>query len=227
MIPAWALAAGEFGVNFIKGLFGSGEDERKRRHEQLIAEYNQAHANAIQRQHIASAGRIGQARQAAAERAAALGRTGDAEAFILPAEQQAEDIGSREMADINTMYDRERLAIEQQFADRPIEPGPLDYLGEGIASFAELQSGEQMVKTAEGEQPLPQAKIEIPTEEQRPTVPEPQPVEGAPVAGQSSLTSALESPDLEKSTARRYASTYKRRKKLNAGFEEPYNSMVE
>jgi len=133
------------GVGLFAGLFGGGEDtieDRFNKYLQKIRSLKQEAAARGQEMlaNVAQAGRglVSSTRQAAAERAAAAGRTGEIESFIAPAEAQATRAASeamrRSVSDFNRLmadYDRLEAGAQLQGLYLPQEPGFLDYFMEG------------------------------------------------------------------------------------------------
>ena len=151
------------------GLFGGEdpEEERQQRFNQLLAAYNQARTNTINRQSALTRGNIGESRQAAGERAAAMGKTGSAaEAYIKPAAQEAMDIGEKENADINNRYDMMTANATADFENRPIEPSAADYLLEAGGQAAQYAQGQKMIdvyKSGYGANKTPAPSFSMPT----------------------------------------------------------------
>jgi hypothetical protein len=144
--PVGAAIGG--GLGFLGGLFGgdSEEETRQKRKKELIANLLKARTEAIKRQHLLQAGQAGYSRQAAAERAAAGGRTGgDAEAMILPAEGRAIQTIGDDTIKLEQSYDNMLYNVESDFADRPIPPSPWDYIKEGGKAFAQEKLNENYI----------------------------------------------------------------------------------
>lgn len=119
------------GVGLLGGLLGGGaEAERQKRRQQLIEFIISRRNKAIQDASRRGAGQVASSRQAALTRAAAAGRTDEAESYILPAEQRAQAVVSEDIRRTGESYEQELLSAEQDFADRPIEPSFFDTLGE-------------------------------------------------------------------------------------------------
>lgn len=137
-------------AGFLGGLFGgeSEEEVRQRRKKELVNNLIKARADALRREHLLQAGQAGYARQAGAERAAASGRTGaDAEAFILPAEGNAISTIGNDILNTEQRYDNMLYNVENEFADRPIEPNAWDYLKEGGKALAEEKLNQDYIDT--------------------------------------------------------------------------------
>jgi len=157
------------GVGFLAGLFGSksAEQESQERADQvrqylarLRLENRQAKLKVLKEgtERLGKFGgtQIALARGSAAERSAALGRYGDAEPAVLAAEQQASTQANRLLGDFQATTEREfenrdlalsmqGLGIEQDFANRPMQPGVGDYLlGIGKEAFTFSQNQEMM-----------------------------------------------------------------------------------
>lgn len=157
--PISAISLGITGAGLIGKLFSkSPEDERQERRAELrrrinelrkstLAEHTKAIQAGVERINAATQAQAVSSRQAARRRATALGFSGEAESFILPAEGQVLERGSearrgyettaREIgAGLNQQFDQAELGAELDFAGRPIEPGLTDYLLEiGGAGF--------------------------------------------------------------------------------------------
>jgi len=224
-IESFLIPGAEFALSGLESLFGqSPDDERKARYRKLVGSYREAHDRAIKRSVTRTAGYVGGARQAAAERAAATGRTPNAESYILPAEQRAQQVGTEDLNRVNEFYDTQELGIERDFADRPIAPNLFDYGKEALGTFGEMLSNDKLVDAVRqpgaGAGILPTADIKIGEEDALPRI------SGEPVSLPGDTSSNIFGPNLEASSARRYSSTFKRRKKINATFEEPHNSMM-
>ena len=132
--PYGAIAGGVIGG--VTSLFGeSPEDKRKRRKNELIQAIQSYRQNALREgsQTISklTQGQVASARQAGARRAASMG-AGDASAYIAPAETKAEVQGGRAIGDltsrINEQTNQALLGVENDWADRPEEPGVSDYI---------------------------------------------------------------------------------------------------
>jgi len=124
-------------VGAIPGLFGESEEEiqAKRKNEllkQIAAIRAQAIRTGITQLADVTTRQAANVRQAAAQRAASLGRTGQAESFIAPGEQATMAGGSaaaREyMTDVNKRFAPYEVGAEEQYANRPIQPNISDYL---------------------------------------------------------------------------------------------------
>ena len=77
-----------------------------------------------------SSGLLQQATAGATRRAAASGRAGDTEAYVLPAQTRAIQAGTAAVERAQAPYNAAEIQAGGEFADRPIEPGVFDYLTE-------------------------------------------------------------------------------------------------
>ncbi len=135
------------GIGALAGLFGGSdpEEERQKRYQELLASYNAARERTLQRLGGRTQAYISEARGAAAQRAAAGGRTGAAaEAFILPSAQGAMDMGEREQEAVNNQFEMLNAQAARDFADRPIEPSTADYLVSAGSGVAEYMQGKRL-----------------------------------------------------------------------------------
>lgn len=132
MDPITGIGLGAQGVGLLGKALGIGgaENERQARIRSLREFLQRKKAEAIQRASVRNAGMMANSRQAALTRAAAAGRTGEAESYILPAEQRAAQVASENVDRTVAPYNQAEINAETDFANRPIEPGFLDYLGE-------------------------------------------------------------------------------------------------
>jgi hypothetical protein len=143
--PFAAVALGLQGASLASKFFGkSDEQKRQDRYNDLLKsgekDYREAKSRALARVQKLGAGQIANSRQSAMRRAAAAGRGGEAESFILPAQQGAMDTMQRTEANTEQHYDDQWLdfksSIGKDFADRPIEPDAFDYISEGLGQGA-------------------------------------------------------------------------------------------
>lgn len=139
---AYALAGASFGplgagigagIGLLTGLFGGGETEedvRQQRKAELMKKIAQFRLEGTQRLLTATRGQVQNARQAAAERAAAEGRSGQVESFIAPVEGRVARAGNESLARFQTASDQQALGVEEDFSNRPIQldPSITDYL---------------------------------------------------------------------------------------------------
>lgn len=143
--PVGALVGG------LASLFGSSaEEKRKARLEDQMKFINGLRSASLSRG-FTEIGKdvqrnISSARQAATRRAMALGRGGDAETLIAPAEGRALESGGRAITDFmlgtQKQFDSAALSAQSEFAGSPIEPSTGEYLltvGKGVAQYAQNQ----------------------------------------------------------------------------------------
>lgn len=151
--PLGALAG--FGVGLLEGVFGEDEFEtRERRKRELSEQIRRLKTEAIQRFQAdvskQTAGAVGGARQAAARRAAAMGREENVESIIAPLEQnifsQASRLRSGGLREIEDRFANIEAQIESDYAGRPIEPSigdAMTELGQGVIGY---QAAEKAAK---------------------------------------------------------------------------------
>ena len=146
-------------VGAIPGLFGESEEEirAKRKNEllkQIAAIRAQAIRTGITQLADVTTRQAANVRQAAAQRAASLGRTGQAESFIAPGEQATMAGGSaaaREyMTDVNKRFAPYEVGAEEQYANRPIQPNISDYLQRIGATAMRYKQNEDWLKAISG-----------------------------------------------------------------------------
>jgi len=122
------------GLGLLSGLFSpSAEDEMTDRYNSLISTYERLRAKKRQESIKLISGLKGGARSGAAQRAEAGGRRTNAEAFILPAEQKATEIGVNAYNTADQGYDELEARAAETYAGRPIQPSYLDYFGAGAS----------------------------------------------------------------------------------------------
>lgn len=133
--PVGAAVGGVAGA--ILSLFGKSDEQIEAQHKnELLKRIAEIRAQAIRtglgQLSDVTTRQAANVRQAAAQRAASLGRTGEAESFIAPGEQATMAQGSaaarQYMTDINREYGGAELRAEQDYAGRPIQPNISDYL---------------------------------------------------------------------------------------------------
>jgi hypothetical protein len=175
VIPGLGTVAGAAiggGVQLLSSLFSRDpEEERRSRYAAYLEKVRELRTRALEdletgtttslrRIGTQTVGLAGQDRAAAARRAIALGRSADAESFILPSQQKIYEQGSlatqnllegaeRRRSDINQRYLNAELDAEAGFQDRPIEPTLSDTLAEIGGAVAEWAPRYQMVKNQE------------------------------------------------------------------------------
>jgi len=134
--------------------FGGKTDEQQRQERRkqylesislskfkTLAEQNKVFAEGVKTLKQTSVAMAEGSRQAAAARSKAMGRSADVESMILPGQEKAMEAGagavkgyqqyaSKELADTARYYDALALQAEGDFANRPFDPGFMDYAGE-------------------------------------------------------------------------------------------------
>lgn len=111
-------------------IFNDEEGEREKRYRRYLDIIHKMKQQDIERATKRTSGLIAGARQAALARAAAAGRTGESESYILPAEQGAMREGNIALDRAIQPYNEQELNVEQDYANRPIQPGFGDFLSE-------------------------------------------------------------------------------------------------
>lgn len=155
------IALGLQGASLLSQLFGeSDKDRRRRRLEETLSLINKLREQAVTRgarrltRETARAG--GSARQAAASRAAALGKTSDVESFVLPAEGRVATAGAdaleRFLESTRERFDRASIEAQLQFQGGPLDPGfaeqfgdVLSTVGRGVGEIGEAERFEELL----------------------------------------------------------------------------------
>lgn len=132
LAAAGAIIGGGAILRGIGSIFGgkAEESERQERYAKYLELLHRMKREDLQAKYTRTAGQTAEARQAAMQRATAAGRGGDAEAYILPAEQGAISAGNRAIEPTLAAYRQAEIGAEQDFANRPIQPSGWDFLGE-------------------------------------------------------------------------------------------------
>lgn len=156
----YITAAGAIGGGLI-GLFSESEEEKrqKRRAELLkqLAEF-EAIEKGEARKDVQS--NLATVQQGTARRLAAAGiGGGNEESFLLSANQNVIGQGNDVLDNISRDFRQKRLAIETDFADRPLEPEAVDYFTELAPTVANAYGGykyqQALDKFVSGQQTTP------------------------------------------------------------------------
>lgn len=117
-------------VGTISSLFGDSEEEqREERIRELVAAYEEAKQKNRDRIFSLNRGRIADARQAGARKAASLGITGDVDqAFTAPTQQNILSEENRDLAVNDQFFDNRIANARADYAERPLEPSISDAL---------------------------------------------------------------------------------------------------
>jgi hypothetical protein len=160
------------GIGVLSSLFGeSEEDVRKRRERELIKQnemYRQralARANVLKQQGIKDISKetstqIGRSQSDVARRAAALGRSGDTEAMLLPVTSEIGERGGRTLEGairsydtgiegIQSQYDTNAMNIQSDIAASPIAPSTGEELLDISTSAIDYLNQDKYLKALE------------------------------------------------------------------------------
>ncbi len=160
------------GIGVLSSLFGeSEEDIRKRRERELIKQnemYRQralARANVLKQQGIKDISKetstqIGRSQSDVARRAAALGRSGDTEAMLLPVTSEIGERGGRTLEGairgydtgiegIQSQYDTNAINIQSDIAASPIAPSTGEELLDISTSAIDYLNQDKYLKALE------------------------------------------------------------------------------
>ncbi len=154
------------GVGVLGKLFGGNAEQERQNRVRSIREFlARKKAEAVQLAAKRNAGMMANSRQAAMTRAAAAGRSGEAESYILPAEYRASQVASENVDRAVAPYNQAEMNVEQDFANRPIEPGAFDYLGELGSIAADYGVQNEAVNAMRPAQSTPDLTVGPPPEE--------------------------------------------------------------
>jgi len=151
------------GIGFLAGLFGGSDDEeeRQKRFREFLAFLGREKRNKAIETAKMTSGLMQQATASAAERARASGR--DAEDAIIPAQESAARVGTETMRRNLEPYDRAKMDATRDFADRPMEPGTLDYLEQAGGAVANAFENNRLIDAMNKMGPMA-SKTNIPGE---------------------------------------------------------------
>jgi hypothetical protein len=164
-LPGWAKSV----LSPVTMLMGDSEEEiRRKRQEKLMAENERYRQMALARaQQLKQGGikdisketatQLGRAQSDVGRRAAALGRTGDTEAMLLPVTSNINEAGGKNLegaiqsydtgiSKIGDQYDQNAMNIQSDFAARPIEPGIADNLMSVSSSYIQGNNYDKYLK---------------------------------------------------------------------------------
>lgn len=142
------------GIGFLSSYFSKDpEQERQERMRRYLESIRRLRGEAITRFTSELGGQeqrlLAEGQQGAGRRATALGRSADAESFLLPVRGQIlrETSAARErgLRQIEDDYGRAELSAEEGFADRPIQPSVSDYLMEIGGQALNFSLGQQAI----------------------------------------------------------------------------------
>lgn len=143
--PGTAIGAGiGAGVGLISGLFSQSDEEiRKQRYDDMVKRLNELRSRGAERINKFRSSGISRMEQGAARRALAMGQSGESDSLALPGVSQIETQASDSMSRYMDAIDAQKIAAEQDFANRPIEPNVSDYLMElGNTGLSYMQNQE-------------------------------------------------------------------------------------
>jgi hypothetical protein len=137
MDPFTIAGLASTGIGAIGKLFGgSDEDERRGRFNEYLALVRSLKQEAQRRALRQTGGMIQQATTGAARRAAASGRTGDLEAYVLPSQANAVRAAGRVVQEATQPYDASVIHGAQDFYNRPISRGGIFDLATELGGVA-------------------------------------------------------------------------------------------
>jgi hypothetical protein len=160
IMPGIGTAIGA-GLGAVYGAFASDpEEERAKRKQELLASIAQYRTQALQRGvatiNAATTQQMSNVRAGASRRMASLGKTGDAEAFIAPGQQQVATAGSNSLEGFvnstNQQYDQAELGVSEDWAARPMADltGTVEALGVAGLQYKGAQERIQAMKDIYG-----------------------------------------------------------------------------
>jgi len=160
------------GIGLISSIFGESEDDVRRKRQQELIRQNEryrqqaiARANILKQQGIKDISKetstqLGRAQSDIGRRAAALGRTSDTEAMLLPVTSNISESGGRTLegaiqeydtgiSDIESEYDRSAMDIQAGIAASPIAPSAAEELMSVGGSAVDYLNQDRYLKALE------------------------------------------------------------------------------